>query len=100
MGIRVKTIVADHDLTFVGNMGGRSGYEFQIIHPLHFSNVEYYVEDIRKEFKDLKIWESNRLEKEPFGLNGLRNLAREVYGDINSPDVILNPKNWNNTKKI
>ena len=59
-----------------------------------------YVEDIRKEFKDLKIWESNRLEKEPFGLNGLRNLAHEVYGDINSPDEILNPKNWNNTKKI
>jgi arsenite-transporting ATPase len=52
-----------------------------------------YVEDIRKEFKKLKIWESNRLEKEPFGLNGLRNLAHEVYGDINSPDEILNPKN-------
>ncbi len=39
MGIRVKTIVADHDLTFIGNMGGRSGYEFQIIHPLHFGSL-------------------------------------------------------------
>ncbi|MHA2399111.1 MAG: ArsA family ATPase [Promethearchaeota archaeon] len=52
-----------------------------------------YVEDIRKEFKNLKIWESNRLEKEPFGLDGLRNLAREVYGDIYDPDDILSPKN-------
>lgn len=51
-----------------------------------------YVEGIRKEFKNLKIWESNRLEKEPFGLNGLRNLAREVYGDNYNPDDILNPK--------
>jgi hypothetical protein len=46
---------------------------------------------IRKEFKNLKIWESNRLEKEPFGLTGLRNLAREVYGDQFTPDDILNP---------
>ncbi|MHA2394125.1 MAG: ArsA-related P-loop ATPase [Promethearchaeota archaeon] len=52
-----------------------------------------YVEDIRKEFKNLKIWESNRLEKEPFGLNGLTNLASEVYGDNVNPEDILNPKN-------
>ncbi|MHA2036584.1 MAG: ArsA family ATPase [Promethearchaeota archaeon] len=50
-----------------------------------------YVGHIRKEFKNLKIWESNRLEKEPFGLTGLRNLAREVYGDQFTPDDILNP---------
>jgi arsenite-transporting ATPase len=51
-----------------------------------------YVDDIRKEFKNLKIWESKRLEKEPFGLSGLRNLALEVYGENYSPDDILNPQ--------
>ncbi|MHA1985947.1 MAG: ArsA family ATPase [Promethearchaeota archaeon] len=50
-----------------------------------------YVDDIRKEFKNLKIWESNRLEKEPFGLSGLRTLAREVYGENYTPEDILNP---------
>lgn len=50
-----------------------------------------YVEDIRKEFENLKIWESNRLEKEPFGLDGLRELARKIYNDALA-DEILNPK--------
>ncbi|MBY8984865.1 MAG: TRC40/GET3/ArsA family transport-energizing ATPase [Candidatus Lokiarchaeota archaeon] len=50
-----------------------------------------YVEEIRKEFKKLKIWESNRLEKEPFGLNGLKSLAYEVYGKSIKAEDILNP---------
>ena len=50
-----------------------------------------YVEKIRNEFSNLKIWESNRLEKEPFGFNGLKKLAHEVYGGHINPDDILNP---------
>lgn len=49
-----------------------------------------YVEEIKKEFKNLKIWESNRLEQEPFGVNGLKNLAYEIYGN-STPDEILKP---------
>ncbi len=76
------------------------GVHINLITPQHdecefCSNVRNiqlnYVGQIRKEFKNLKIWESNRLEKEPFGLKGLRNLAREVYGDINNPNDILSP---------
>ena len=55
------------------------------------SNQLTYVEEIRKEFNRLKIWESNRLEKEPFGLDGLKSLAYEVYGEDIKPDDILNP---------
>ena len=51
-----------------------------------------YVEEIRKEFNNFKIWVSNRLEKEPFGLIGLRKLAQEVYGEKINPDDILNPQ--------
>ncbi|MFX1455345.1 MAG: ArsA family ATPase [Promethearchaeota archaeon] len=52
-----------------------------------------YVKEIKKEFKNLKIWESNRLEKEPIGIEGLRDLAHEVYGVINNQNDILYPKN-------
>ncbi|MFW9880190.1 MAG: ArsA family ATPase [Candidatus Thorarchaeota archaeon] len=50
-----------------------------------------YVEEIKNEFINLRIWESNRLEKEPFGFEGLKKLAHEVYGDKINPDDILNP---------
>jgi arsenite-transporting ATPase len=50
-----------------------------------------YVEEIRKEFNNLKMWESNRLEKEPIGLNGLKSLAYEVYGKSIKAEEILNP---------
>ena len=50
-----------------------------------------YTKDIKNEFKRLKIWQSNRLEEEPIGIEGLRVLAHEVYGDI-TPNEILNPK--------
>ncbi len=50
-----------------------------------------YAKDIRDEFKNLKIWESNKLKDEPIGLEGLRRLAREVYGNASAEDII-NPK--------
>ena len=50
-----------------------------------------YVEEIRKEFNYLRMWESNRLEKEPIGLNGLKSLAYEVYGKSIKAEEILNP---------
>jgi len=50
-----------------------------------------YLIEIKKEFKDLKVWESNKLQDEPVGLPGLKNLAKEIYGEIN-PKEIQNPK--------
>jgi len=47
--------------------------------------------EIKKEFKNLKIWESDKLLEEPLGIDGLRKLAYEIYGDITA-DEILNPK--------
>ncbi|MFX0001928.1 MAG: ArsA family ATPase [Promethearchaeota archaeon] len=51
-----------------------------------------YTREIEKEFKKLKIWQSEKLEEEPIGLDGLRNLAYEVYGENISANEILNPK--------
>ncbi|MFX1256264.1 MAG: ArsA family ATPase [Promethearchaeota archaeon] len=51
-----------------------------------------YIEEIKKEFKDTKIWQSNKLKNEPIGLDGLKALAREVYGDKISAKNILYPK--------
>jgi len=50
-----------------------------------------YSSEIIKEFKKLKIWESEKLREEPIGLDGLRTLAYEIYGDATS-DEILVPK--------
>jgi anion-transporting ArsA/GET3 family ATPase len=50
-----------------------------------------YLVEIKSEFKTEKIWESNRLKEEPFGLDGLRKLAFEIYGESNADDI-LNPK--------
>ena len=47
--------------------------------------------EIKKEFKNLKIWESDKLLEEPLGIDGLRKLAYEIYGDITAEDI-LNPK--------
>ena len=46
--------------------------------------------EIKREFKNLKIWESNKLLEEPIGLDGLRKLALEIYKDC-SVEEILNP---------
>ncbi len=50
-----------------------------------------YINDIESEFQNLRIWKSHRLQEEPIGMDGLRELAREVYGEINV-EKILNPK--------
>ena len=50
-----------------------------------------YVAEIKNEFINTKIWHSNKLKDEPIGLEGLRKLAREVYGDTSAEDM-LNPK--------
>jgi arsenite-transporting ATPase len=50
-----------------------------------------YASDIKKEFKRLKIWQSEKLREEPIGLDGLKTLANEIYGDI-TPNEIMNPK--------
>jgi len=49
-----------------------------------------YLLEINDEFKNKKIWESNRLKDEPIGLKGLRKLALEIYKD-SSVEEILNP---------
>jgi arsenite-transporting ATPase len=51
-----------------------------------------YLNEIENEFKRLKIWQSKRLQKEPIGLEGLRNLANEIYGSKVHINDILSPK--------
>ncbi|TXT54284.1 MAG: putative arsenical pump-driving ATPase [Promethearchaeota archaeon] len=51
-----------------------------------------YARFIEDEFKNLTIWRSKKLIKEPIGLEGLRELAREVYGEEITSDQILNPE--------
>jgi anion-transporting ArsA/GET3 family ATPase len=51
-----------------------------------------YATEIKKEFKSLKIWQSEKLKEEPIGLDGLRALAYEVYGEKASVDEILSPE--------
>jgi len=47
-----------------------------------------YVKEIKKEFHSTKIWESYRLREEPIGLDGLRKLAKEIYGDSNAEKIL------------
>jgi len=56
------------------------------------SQQQKYTSEIIKEFKKLKIWESEKLKEEPIGLNGLRALAYEVYGKNVDANDILEPK--------
>jgi len=46
---------------------------------------------IEQEFENLTIWRSKKLIKEPIGLEGLEELAKEIYGDNITPGEILNP---------
>ncbi len=48
-----------------------------------------YLLEIKEEFKHLKVWESDRLKEEPIGLNGLRKLAKEVYGNDTASDILF-----------
>jgi arsenite-transporting ATPase len=50
-----------------------------------------YARLIEQEFKNLTIWRSKKLIKEPIGLEGLEELAKEIYGDNITPGEILNP---------
>jgi len=50
-----------------------------------------YLLEINNEFKNKKIWKSNRLKEEPIGLDGLRKIAKEIYNDASASDI-LNPK--------
>ncbi|MFX0018617.1 MAG: ArsA family ATPase [Promethearchaeota archaeon] len=55
------------------------------------ANQLKFTSDIKNEFKKLRIWESNRLIDEPIGLEGIKKLATEVYGNITANEI-LNPK--------
>ncbi len=48
-----------------------------------------YLSEIKEEFKHLKIWESDKLKEEPIGLDGLRKLAKEVYGESKANDILF-----------
>jgi len=50
-----------------------------------------YIHQIKAEFKNTVIWESNKLQDEPVGIEGLRNFAKEVYKDL-GVEQILKPK--------
>lgn len=56
------------------------------------SNQLKYTKDIETEFEKLEIWRSNRLREEPLGIEGLRSLAKEIYGELTA-EKILNPNN-------
>ncbi|MFX1571910.1 MAG: ArsA family ATPase [Promethearchaeota archaeon] len=49
-----------------------------------------FITEIKEEFKHLKIWESNRLIEEPIGIEGIKKLAREIYGSATAKEI-LNP---------
>ncbi len=52
---------------------------------------ESYLDRILNEFENLEVWQSRKLKYEPIGLECLRKLAFEIYGNIDG-DKILNPK--------
>ncbi|MFX1313264.1 MAG: ArsA family ATPase [Promethearchaeota archaeon] len=56
-----------------------------------YSFQKNYLKEIKNEFQQIKIWQSNRLMEEPIGVDGLRTLSYEIYGD-SSFDQILKPK--------
>ncbi|MFW9937193.1 MAG: ArsA family ATPase [Candidatus Thorarchaeota archaeon] len=47
-----------------------------------------YLVNIKKEFKNFKIWESDRLKEEPIGLQGLKKLAKEIYKDADLNEIL------------
>jgi len=51
-----------------------------------------YLKEIEHEFQNLKIWESHKLKEETIGLDGLRKLAKEIYGEKFNINEILYPK--------
>lgn len=57
-----------------------------------YTSQQKYFSMINEEFKDITVWPSEHLENEPIGLEGLRELANEVY-KTNEISSILNPLN-------
>ncbi len=51
-----------------------------------------YSKEIKEEFKNFKIWSSEKLSKEPIGYDGLAKLANEIYGNKIKAEEILYPK--------
>jgi arsenite-transporting ATPase len=47
-----------------------------------------YLRDIENEFQNIKIWQTNKLIEEPIGFEGLRRLARAVYGTSNAQEIL------------
>jgi len=56
------------------------------------ANQDKYLAEIQASFTDVKIWTSHRLLVAPIGIDGLLNLADEVYGPNVTLDEILFPK--------
>ena len=52
------------------------------------STQDKFASEIRKEFNQIKIWESLRLMEEPLGVDGLRNLAIEIYKDCSVEEIL------------
>ncbi|MHA1720446.1 MAG: ArsA family ATPase [Promethearchaeota archaeon] len=55
-----------------------------------YLNQEKYQNLIKKEFSDLKIWESRLLDHPPIGIDGLMELGKDVYESTSIEDI-LNP---------
>ncbi|MHA1341157.1 MAG: ArsA family ATPase [Promethearchaeota archaeon] len=55
------------------------------------TNQEKYIKLIEEYFKDFRVWKSHRLTREPIGLDGLMELADEVYGKDITLEEILEP---------
>lgn len=51
-----------------------------------------YLGEIRQEFQNVTVWESNRLKDEPIGIEGLRELAREIYSEKITANDLLYPQ--------
>ena len=49
-----------------------------------------YLLEIKHEFKDTKIWVSERLKEETIGIDGLGRLAKAIYNDATASEI-LNP---------
>jgi len=56
------------------------------------SQQQKFLKIIKEEFKNLKIWKSHKLEQAPIGIEGLRRLAKEVYGDLDANNILYPKK--------
>lgn len=48
-----------------------------------------YKDQIIEAFPNKQVWISHQLDREPIGLDGLRALAKEVYGEATIPDILM-----------